>query len=188
MQRRSKIAISVFLTLFFLVVALNLPFIPYYSEAYCHTEYESYLSYEFPCGIFNFCADLNDVGSVTISSASLHAGYSANSSTTATASFSITLRNPACNSSFVSSVILTGNQIPIILWDNSTSPSSAGNLIDFSSAHLSNILLPAPRVTSFVFYPAVQSGQSQLLMNGKEYNYVISIANGQSVSGSLIAQ
>jgi len=41
-------------------------------------------------------------------------------------------------------------------------------------------------VTSFTFYPWAAAAQS--ILTGQTFNYVINFANGQSVSGSLIAQ
>ncbi|MGA2877126.1 MAG: hypothetical protein ABSE82_16545 [Nitrososphaerales archaeon] len=40
-------------------------------------------------------------------------------------------------------------------------------------------------VTSYTFYPF---GTAQSITTGQVYNYVVSFSNGQSVSGSLIAQ
>jgi hypothetical protein len=41
-------------------------------------------------------------------------------------------------------------------------------------------------VTLFTYYP--ESASQQQITTGQTFNYIINFANGQSVSGSLIAQ
>ena len=189
MKRRSKIALSFLLTLFVIALILNIPIMPY-TDAYCHMQYESYMTRFFPCGIFEFCIYGSNVRTVTMTSETLDGGYSATASSNATSSFSFALNNPSCSSgTFVSSMSLwKGNQSIISNWDNSTGPSSAGNLIDFNLGHMGNNYLRAANVTSFVYYPAVTSGAAEPIVTGQVYNYVIFFHNGQAVSGSMIAQ
>jgi undecaprenyl pyrophosphate phosphatase UppP len=124
-----------------------------------------------------------------MSSATLYAGYSSNSSTPATANYSFALNNPACSSAHIISLVLwSGNQTMITHWDNSTNPTSASNLINFGSVLSANNLLPKAGATSFEYYPTVLTGSVQAISAGQVYNFVIAFDNGQSISGSWIAQ
>lgn len=66
-------------------------------------------------------------------------------------------------------------------WQNS---SSSSGTIDFQT-HSANDRLVSDKVTFFDFYP---TNVSVNIIAGYVYNYVIEFSNGDSVSGSLIAQ
>ena len=190
MRKKSKIGLSLILTFILVVIIVNVPIIPY-TDAYCHTEYESYMTYQFPCGFpYTFCSFGSNVKTVTLSSAYLYAGHIASNSSSSTSRFEIAFNNPSCTeNTYVNSLTLTGSSLSssITAWDNSSNPSSYRNLIDFSSGRPNNNLLSAANVTAVTFYPANLSGSTQSIISGEVYNYVANFANGQSVSGSLIA-
>lgn len=80
-------------------------------------------------------------------------------------------------SSNITGITLTGSGISSVgNWETSSGVSYFSN---------GNNALPASETTSFTFYPY---GTSQSITTGQVFNYVIDFANGQSVSGSLIAQ
>jgi hypothetical protein len=83
------------------------------------------------------------------------------------------------------------NNLTTTLWDNDSHPSSSHNLINFNSKSSSSEVnaIPSGTVTTFTYYPAVTaSSSSEKILSGQVYNYVITFANGQSVSGSLAAE
>jgi len=80
----------------------------------------------------------------------------------------------------------SGINLTITQWDNNSRPSSASNLIDFNSGHPGNSILASGKVSSFTFYPEYSTPLT--ISKDQVFNYVISFQNGQSVSGSLIAQ
>ena len=178
-----KKILSLSLTLIIFVVSVNLPIIPY-TDAECHPAYESFMNYLPSC---NLCSE--NVKTVTLSSAILYSGHSANLSVLATANYSFALNDPVCNSVHIVSLVLwRSNQTMITLWDNSSIPTSASNQIDFDMVHSTNNLLSEASVTSFDYYPTVHSGPALPILAGESYNYVITFDNGQQVGGNLIAQ
>ena len=123
---------------------------------------------------------------VALSSATLYHGVSATSGTAATASIALTLNNPG-SATYISALTMTGASIgTITAWDNSTAASSLGNLVVFSSSHPGNNAIAPSFATSFTYYPVNVSFQS--ITVGQLFTYIINFANGQSISGSLIAQ
>lgn len=80
----------------------------------------------------------------------------------------------------------SGINLRITEWDNNSQPTSASNLVDFGSGHPGNNVVASDRVSSFTFYPVDSS--LQRISNGQVFQYIINFYNGQSVSGSLIAQ
>jgi|SRR5579872_2417413 len=191
MRKKSKIGLSLTLTFFLVIIIVNIPIIPY-TDAYCHTEYESFMTYQFPCGFpTTFCGFFeSNIMTVTLPSAYLYAGQTATNSSSSTSRFELEFNNPSCTEkTYVNSLTLTGSSLSssITAWDNSSNPSSYRNLIDFSSGYPNSNLLSAANVTALTFYPANPSGSPQNITSGEVYNYVANFANGQSVSGSLIA-
>ena len=188
MKRKGKVIVSSLLAVLVLVVMVNLPIITYTNHN-CKTSYESYMTYEFPCGLFALCVFSSPVKSTTLVSGTLYSGKSATVSSPSTSSFSLGLYNPACNSIYITSLSLwKSNQTMIAQWDNSTGTSSASNLVDFSAGHLHNNLLPPANESSFIYYPTVLSGPAETIGSGQAYNYEINFSNGQSISGEFIAQ
>lgn len=131
----------------------------------------------------------SNVQTVTLSSASLYAGVTESASTSATSSITLSLNNPG-SATTITSLTLTGawgGAVSIAQWSTSSS-ASASPTLNFGSSYQDggpNSLLPGS-VTSFTFYP--WDTASQAITTGQTYNYVVNFANGQSVSGSLIAQ
>ncbi len=182
---------------FAIFIGINLPIIPsgtwqecdyslttYYG--FTRTGYESYLfqQYGWNDPFWLGCCD-NSVETVTLSSATLYRGNIATASSGATASLFFSLDNPGART-YITSLTLSGNGVNITSWDNTTQPSSMGNLIPFVSGYSGDVLFSG-KVTSFIYYPE-RIGSSEEIVDAQTYNYVINLQNGQSVSGSLIAQ
>jgi hypothetical protein len=127
-----------------------------------------------------------NVESVTLSSATLYGGTTATGSSPASSSLVIGFSNPG-STTYATSVTLIGSGIgSIIAWDSSSAPSSSNNQIVWTSAGAGINSLPGGEVSSFTWYPVSSSAQS--ILTGEVFNYQVDFANGQSVSGSLIAQ
>jgi flagellin-like protein len=137
-------------------------------------------------GAYTFGLFGSNVKTVTLSSATLYGGVTADPVTQATASLTISLNNPG-SATVISSITLTGSGISTLTgWDTGNLQSVAPSLqYTPYTANSPNAMGPGT-VTSFTFYPWAAS--SQAVLTGQTFNYVITFANGQSVSGSLIAQ
>jgi flagellin-like protein len=144
-------------------------------------------------GAYTFGLFGSNVKTVTLSSATLYGGASATGALIATSNLVFSLNNPG-SATFITTLTMTGSGISTITaWDNSTAASSGSNLVSatFAAGHTSppctdcGIML-AGTVSSFTFYP--ENAAQQQLTTGQVFNYVVNFANGQSVSGSLIAQ
>jgi hypothetical protein len=83
----------------------------------------------------------------------------------------------------------SGKNLTTTSWDDDSQPSGSQNFINFNSKSSSyENAIPSGRVTTYTYYPAVTSSSSfEEIFAGQVYNYVITFANGQSVSGSLNA-
>ena len=125
------------------------------------------------------CIDLcSNILTVTLSSATLYGGKenAAIGGSSGSSYIAFALDNPGYATT-ITGFFLTGSGISSVSnWE-----TSGG--VSYSTSN--NNALPASQVTSFTFYPY---GTAQSLTTGQVYNYVIDFANGQSVSGSLIAQ
>jgi len=129
-------------------------------------------------GAYTFGLFGSNVKTVTLSSATLYGGTEAAAlaAPLATASYIVfSLNNPG-SASTITGITLTGSGITsVTAWETSggVSYSPAVNAMG------------GGQVTSYTVYPF---GTAQSITTGQVFNYVISFANGQSVSGSLIAQ
>jgi len=148
-------------------------------------------------GAYTFGLFGSNVKTVTLSSATLYGGVSASAAVVATSSLTMSLNNPG-SQSYITSVTVTGAGLvtPITAWDNTSAVRVAGNTVNFGAASMAaggcptpawnnNVLCPG-QVTSFTVYP--EQAASVAITTGQTFNYVINFQNGQSVSGSLIAQ
>jgi len=137
-------------------------------------------------GAYTFGLFGSNVKTVTLTSATLYGGVSAYGVTTATSSLSLALNNPG-SATTISSLTLTGTGLPtpITSWSTTSGTASSVNFAN-TGAGSANSMNPGA-VTTFTFYP-ITTGSSQSITTGQTFNYVINFANGQSVSGSLIAQ
>ena len=137
-------------------------------------------------GAYTFGLFGSNVKTVTLSSGTLYGGVTASSSVVPTSSLTISLNNPG-SATTVSSITLTGSGISTIV--NWQAVAGAGtNTVNFNAGYVAggaNAMSPGA-VSSFTFFP--WSSASQTITTGQTFNYVINFANGQSVSGSLIAQ
>ncbi|MDH2902271.1 MAG: hypothetical protein PXY39_15010 [archaeon] len=142
-------------------------------------------------GAYTFGLFGSNVKTITLTSANLAAGVTGNDTTVAPTSYlTMSLNNPGAVTS-VSSLTVTSSSLTseISAW---CPPSSTGGAptatcteIDFSVAGTGNTV-KAGQVTPLTFYPI--SGVSLPITSGQTFNYVINFANGQSVSGSLLAE
>lgn len=71
-------------------------------------------------------------------------------------------------------------------WDNNSQPSSAANLISFGTGIQKGNSLEGGTVTTLVLYP--RSLSPQKIVAGVDFYCTLEFANGDSISGSLIAQ
>ena len=144
-------------------------------------------------GAYTFGLFGSNVKTVTLSSATLYGGVAneeglgASTTLNSTSYMTFSLNNPGSSSS-ITGVTLTGSGIlSITLWETTSSPYG----IVFTATGSGNPnSMTGGQVTSYTFYPylAKGPGATEPITTGQVFNYVISFANGQSVSGSLIAQ
>lgn len=131
-------------------------------------------------GAYTFGLFGSNVKTVTLSSGTLYGGTEGAALGVPgndAAYMTFSLNNPGSASS-ISGITLTGSGISeITSWEN------AGGT-DLMA--LGNDALSGGQVSSYSFYPYGDSATS--IITGQTFNYVISLANGQSVSGSLLAQ
>jgi flagellin-like protein len=137
-------------------------------------------------GAYTFGLFGSNVKTVTLSSATLYGGVSATAAQVATSSLTVSLNNPG-SATVITGITLTGAGISTITgWDTGSAAGAAPTLLFTPyTANSPNAMAPGA-VTSFTFYP--WNAASQSILTGQTFNYVINFANGQSVSGSLIAQ
>jgi hypothetical protein len=128
----------------------------------------------------------SNVCAVTLTSATLYTGVTDSPSSSATSNFTFVLNNPLASTTIIS-LALTGYGLSQISSWSST--PNGKNPIDFQSSysgHGANAVNATSNM-SFTFYPFTNSSVERI--NASQiYNYVIFFANGQSISGSLIAQ
>jgi len=130
-------------------------------------------------GAYTFGLFGSNVKTVTLSSATLYGGTEVvaigpPAGTSAYIVFS--LNNPG-SASTITGITLTGSGVTAVTnWEDNEG-TTYSNGVDNAMA--------GGQVTSYTFYPF---GTAQSLTTGQVFNYVISFSNGQSVSGSLIAQ
>lgn len=194
MDRVSKIVICLVLLMFLVPIVVNAPLIPSpngYTTT-CNSKgctnspiYESILETYAPC-LFG-CLSTSSVQTVTLSSMVLYRGVTANASTKATSSLEFSLNNPG-SATTITSITLTGSNFsPVTIWDEYPNSTSSTH-INFGASYLKGgeNALPASEVTAFSFCP--WTNQSETLVMEGVFNYIINFANGQSVSGSSIAE
>jgi len=140
-------------------------------------------------GAYTFGLFGSNVKTVTLSSATLYGGVTSSATVNSTSSVTLSLNNPG-SATYITSLTLTGTAISSITgWcPNSDHVGGGCAQVAFTAAGTSNQMPPGV-VTSFTFFPSSIGAQvSQPITTGQTFNYVINFANGQSVSGSLIAQ
>jgi len=126
-----------------------------------------------------------NVTQIQTAEAVLYGGSTATASSGAGASLLIGFYNPNSTTYITSIVLEIPGSAPIYSWDNSTSASSASNLVTFNSLHLGNTVTGG--LTSvFTLYPVTSSAVP--LQSGQTYQYAVFFASGVSVEGSLVAQ
>jgi flagellin-like protein len=137
-------------------------------------------------GAYTFGLFGSNVKTVTLTSATLYGGITANGSNAATASLTFSLNNPG-SATAITSITLTGSGItPVTGWNKASGTASASDSWTTVYSASAENAMTAGAVTSFTFYP--WGANTQSITTGQTFNYVMNFANGQSVSGSLIAQ
>ncbi len=137
-------------------------------------------------GAYTFGLFGSNVKTITLTSATLYGGVSVTASQAATSSLGLSLNNPGSLTE-ISSLTLTGTGLSSAItgWCASATANCPTPVVFGSTANNENNLT-AGAVTTFTFYPKTVTSFS--ITTGQTFNYVINFANGQSVSGSLIAQ
>ncbi len=126
-----------------------------------------------------------NVTQIQAAEAVLYGGSTATASSGAGASLLIGFYNPNSTTYITSIILETPGAVPILSWDNSSSVSSASNLVTFNSLHFGDAVTGG--LTSvFALYPATSS--TVTLQSGQTYQYAVFFASGVSVEGSLVAQ
>ena len=126
------------------------------------------------------------VSNITVAEASLYGGVSATSSSQGTASLLLAFNNPNSSTYITSIILVSPSGTTINAWDNSTSASSASNLIVFSSSHPGDNAVPGSQISFFTYYPV--SSSAIQLAHGQTFQYVVYFASGFFVAGSLVSQ
>lgn len=155
-----------------------------------------------PC-LIDVCS--GSAKTVTLSSITLYSGLTASPSNPAGASLLFSVNNPGADT-HVSSIALwidttsktrnantstektatvtsaSSTENEITSWQNGR---NSADMIGFTTDSPINDI-PSGQVTSFSYYPRTQSPIN--ITSGAEYSFMISFANGQSLSGFVIAQ
>jgi len=134
-------------------------------------------------GAYSYSLFKPNVAQIVLTSALLYGGATTDNLTVrATASLTLFLKNPDVTTN-ISSINLadSGGANPITSW--SVSPTSAsGNSFPAGGQNI----LQGGKSTPLTLYPI--SNPSHPILIGQVYDYDITLANGQSISGALIAQ
>ncbi|MGI0080304.1 MAG: hypothetical protein ACRECH_11835 [Nitrososphaerales archaeon] len=127
-----------------------------------------------------------NVRTITLSSAALYGGRTASTSFPATSSISIVLNNPGAARTIASLTLTEYGLSPIASW---SSTSNGKNMIDFQSPYSKNYgtAISASSVTTFILYPLTNDSVESIIPN-QICDYLVSFANAQLTSGSLVAQ
>lgn len=152
-----------------------------------------------------------DVCVVTLYSLQLRSGSTASDSSLASSNFTFALTNPG-STTYISSISLWSRNLtgPISYWSESNNKSgivtldeqttiawNLGNGTTTSeieqlnqavhSVNGPNQLNASVKNQSFTFFP-VTGNETIQIINGQNCNFIISFLNGQSISGSVVAQ
>jgi flagellin-like protein len=142
-------------------------------------------------GAYTFGLFGSNVKTIQLNSATLFGGplpASASCSTTGAAYISLALNNPGAATN-ISSITLTGSSLPsavVPVGANAIWTTRGGACLPIVAATQPGVSAGAVTTLNVFF----QSGSATVgtLTTGQTFNYVISFVNGQSVSGSLLAQ
>ena len=145
-------------------------------------------------GAYTFGLFGSNVKTVTLPSATLYGGYADPSAGQTPSYVTFSLNNPGSGSA-ITGVTITGSAIiSVVAFNNASSTGSCSGtcssvfsgVSSASGSQTANILLTGGQVSSYTWYLA--GSFDQPVTTGQTFNYVVNFANGQSVSGSLIAQ
>lgn len=141
-------------------------------------------------GAYTFGLFGSNVKTVTLSSATLYGGQADPSAGQGGSYVTFSLNNPG-SASNITGVTVTGSGITAVSgFDNATFAGSCtgtcASVFTGVSGGIANSNLAGGKVTSYTWYLAGTTNQP--ITTGQTFNYVINFANGQSVSGALIAQ
>jgi hypothetical protein len=134
----------------------------------------------------SFTFSLNNPGSTTyITSLTVSSSGVTTVSTWYNRTRSQTVIN-SINGTIIAFIPGSGGNLTITQWADNSEASVFSNNVNFSSSDTGNNVLGSAKATSFTFYP--EGSSAQRISAGQVFDYIISFQNGQSVSGSLIAQ
>lgn len=174
MRKRTKIVLSIVLIVVAIFIGVNTPIIPI---THCYgTTFVSYLDSLHP---------LCD-GFVTLDAMqpNLRAGSTASLATNATSNLTIPLNNGGCKT-YVQAISLSGANLTSAI-NNWSMTGSSNGVVNLYSANTANTVLSCSE-TTLTLYP-VSSGSPQIITHGESVNYLIVFANGDSISGTVVAQ
>ncbi len=123
---------------------------------------------------------------ISVSSVTLYSGVAATNATQPTSSLQISFDNLNAPTYITSIILEAQGGLLITAWDSSLSPSSPGNLIDFSSSHPGINALSGSSISFFTFYPEAQSPVS--IASGTSCQYTVLFASGSLIEGNITAQ
>jgi flagellin-like protein len=129
-------------------------------------------------GAYSYGLFGSDVKQIGLTSASLYSGTATTTSSQGYANLQISFVNPSSQTK-ISSIVLTGMGLTTTTIYQCSSPTSCAAIN--SPTVLANGVTYFNTVTT-AFYPGA------ILVSGGGYSYTINFANGQSISGYLIAQ
>ena len=135
-------------------------------------------------GAYTFGLFGSNVKTVTLTSGNLFAGTlnTANVNASGSSYISFSLNNPGAATT-ITGFTLTGSSLTSAVTANYCTPGTGGTCAAVTPT--ASVSLGAGTVTSITLY--FHSTQTSTT-SGQTYNYVINLGNGQSVSGTFIAQ
>jgi len=186
MRTRSKITITICVVVCLLVIliAVNQPLVVTgatylqcnFDGCSTHTVYESYIDYWFPCE-FQLCT--HSVETISLASATLFSGTGTSPSQEGTARIEMTFTNPGSQTKIISLQIKSASASSTILFYQCQTETSCSSPTQLTLTAGSDTAFDSP---STIFY------LSQNITSGVSYNYIFNFANGQSLSGALVAK
>lgn len=183
-----KVAVSLVIALFALVLILNFPFLPTGMQTTCdhancnsHEVYESIMQVYLPC---SFLGCVNPGGSnvrtITEEYAILSSGSASTLQSRGTANLTMAFNNPDQSTTISSISFLTPANISLTVYQCSSGTSC--NVLSSSALTIPSGKITAFNTTETAFY------FPNPIVAGQTYSYLVSFSDGQSISGALNAQ
>jgi hypothetical protein len=135
-----------------------------------------------------FGGSFSNVKTVTLASGTLYSVIDNSTPAYPRPVFAIAVNNPLAPTAITSLTLVgEGLSIPITQWSTTPDNRSAINFNAPYSSGGSNSL-NGSSINTFVLYALAEPSLKENITDGGIYDYVINFGNGQSISGSLIAQ